>query len=186
MFSKNWSATDTCVDTADCTDVQLHYTHNTHIQVNLIPGLDGFYFQDRNYYLNDVDTLGSGGFGTCMFGKDHTTEQPFAMKRSNEGGESIIDSMRAECLVLSRLKPHDNIVGFLGAVIDEEDDNVLSPKVYKMFMELADCECVCILVVYAQATWLLFDMLAHNIMEANVHTQLIALSVFTGWSPSYR
>ena len=76
-----------------------------------------------------------------MFGKDHTSEQPFAMKRNKEGGESIIDSMKAECFVLSRLKPHDNVISFLGAVIDEEDDNVLLPKVYKMFMELADCEC---------------------------------------------
>ena len=91
-----------------------------------------------------MDTLGSGGFSTCIFGKDHTSEQPFAMKRNKEGGESIIDSMKAECFVLSRLKPHDNIISFLGAVIDEEDDNVLLPKVYKMFMELADCECVCV------------------------------------------
>ena len=84
-----------------------------------------------------------------MFGKDHTSEQPFAMKRNKEGGESIIDSMKAECFVLSRLKPHDNVISFLGAVIDEEDDNVLLPKVYKMFMELADCECVCVCVCVA-------------------------------------
>lgn len=105
-------------------------------------GQDGYYYQDRDYYINDVESLGSGGFGTCMYGKDNSTEQPFALKRNKEMSESIIDSMRTECFVLSRLKPHDHVIRFLGAVIDEEENNVMLPKVCKMFLELADCELI--------------------------------------------
>ena len=77
-----------------------------------------------------------------MQGMDNTTEQLFAMKRNKEYSEKMIDSMTAECFVLSKLKPHENVIRFLGAVIDEEDNNVILPKVCKLFMELADCELI--------------------------------------------
>jgi len=75
-----------------------------------------------------------------MFGKDNTTEVSFAMKRNKDNGQNAIESMRAECFVLSKLRPHNNVVGFFGAVIDKNETDVFVPNVYKMFLELADCK----------------------------------------------
>ena len=132
------SHTHTLTHSYTHTHTLTHSHTHTHTQEYLVPGEDSFYYQHRDYYLNDVNKLGEGGFGTCVVGKDNTTEKLFAMKRNNKSDESIIDSIRSECFVLSRLSHHNHVIQFLGAVIDQEDNNVYLPRVCKMFMELAD------------------------------------------------
>ena len=66
--------------------------------------------------------------------------QVFAMKRNNRSDQDKIDSIRSECAVLARLGcHHDNVVRFLGAVIDEDLEQH-PPRICKMMMELAESE----------------------------------------------
>ena len=107
------------------------------LQHYLTPGEDDFYFQNRDYMVNDVAPLGEGGFGTCVFGQNRSDESVFAMKRNNRDDEDKIDSIRSECRMLARIRSHDNVIKFLGAVVDEESGGY-PPRVCKMFMELAE------------------------------------------------
>ena len=107
------------------------------LQHYLTPGEDDFYFQNRDYMVNDVAPLGEGGFGTCVFGQNRSDESVFAMKRNNRDDEDKIDSIRSECRMLARIRSHDNVIKFLGAVVDEETGGY-PPRVCKMFMELAE------------------------------------------------
>ena len=101
----------------------------------LTPGKDGFYYKIRDYNLNETDLLGSGGFGSCLWAQDLTTEKMFAIKQNkNESFKSIED----ECHVLSRLSNNDYIIKFLGAVVDEGELPTQPPLVCKMMMELAE------------------------------------------------
>ena len=105
------------------------------IQDYLIPGEDGFYYKIRDYNLNETDLLGSGGFGSCLWAQDLTTEKMFAIKQNkNESFKSIED----ECHILSRLSDNDYIIKFLGAVVDEGELPTQPPLVCKMMMELAE------------------------------------------------
>ena len=70
-----------------------------------------------------------------MCAQDNTTNKMFAIKQNkNENYKSIED----ECYVLSLIPHHDNVVHFLGAVIDERDLPTQPPHLYRMMMELAD------------------------------------------------
>ena len=70
-----------------------------------------------------------------MWAQDITTTKMFAIKQNkNENYKSIED----QCYILSLIPHHDNIVKFLGAVIDEGDLPSQPPLMYKMMMELAD------------------------------------------------
>ena len=109
------------------------HTHNT--QDYLTPGEDGFYYEIRDYNLNETDLLGSGGFGSCLCAQDLTTEYMFAIKLNKiESYKSILD----ECRILSHLSESDHIIKFLGAVIDEGELPTQPPLVCKMMMELAE------------------------------------------------
>jgi len=87
--------------------------------------------------VNDVAPLGEGGFGTCALGQNRSNESVFAMKRNNRDDEDKIESIRSECRMLARIRSHDNVIKFLGAVVDDEDEGY-PPRVCKMFMELAE------------------------------------------------
>ena len=52
-------------------------------------------------------------------------------------------SIQHECFILSLISHHDNVVRFLGAVVDEGELSTQPPLMYKMMMELADSESVC-------------------------------------------
>ena len=105
--------------------------------------------------VNDVAPLGEGGFGTSVVGQDKATESIFAMKRNNRDDIDKIESIRAECNMLARLRGgHDNIVQFFGAVM-EENEREYPPRLCKMFMEFAESKlsetvvaicCVCVRV----------------------------------------
>ena len=85
--------------------------------------------------MNETDLLGSGGFGSCLWAQDLTTEKMFAIKQNkNVSFKSIED----ECHVLSRLADNDYIIKFLGAVIDEGELPTQPPLVCKMMMEPAE------------------------------------------------
>ena len=108
---------------------------HSNVQDYLTPGDDGFYYKIRDYNLNETDLLGSGGFGSCLWAQDLTTEKMFAIKQNkNESFKSIED----ECLVLSHLAENDHIIRFLGAVVDERELPTQPPLVCKMMMELAE------------------------------------------------
>ena len=64
----------------------------------------------------------------------------FAMKRNNQSNEENIESICSECRVLARLKYHENVVRFFGAVLDEDNGDVYLPRVCKMIMELSESE----------------------------------------------
>ena len=104
------------------------------MQEYLTLGEDGFYHKVRDYNLNETDILGSGGFGSCLWAQDLTTEEMFAIKQNKD--ETFFKSIEEECHVLSHLQ-HDHIVKFLGAVIEERDPPAAHP-VCKMIMELAE------------------------------------------------
>ena len=124
-----------CVCIQDC---ELHYAAPYHpLQHYLTPGEDDFYYQNRDYMVNDVAPLGEGGFGTCVLGQNRSNESVFAMKRNNRDDEDKIESIRSECRMLARIRSHDNVIKFLGAVVDDEDEGY-PPRVCKMFMELAE------------------------------------------------
>ena len=89
--------------------------------------------------MNETDLLGSGGFGSCLWAQDLTTEKMFAIKQNkNVSFKSIED----ECRVLSRFTDNDYIIKFLGAVIDEGELPTQPPLVCKMMMELAESKSV--------------------------------------------
>lgn len=111
-----------------------------HMQEYLTPGPDGCYYKIRDYYVNEVELLGTGEFGACVCAQDNTTNKMFAIKQNkNDNYKSIED----ECFVLSLIPRHDNIIHFLGAVIDERDSPAQPPLLYRMMTELADSEFFC-------------------------------------------
>ena len=85
--------------------------------------------------MNEVDLLGEGGFGSCRIAQDRSTERMFAIKQNKN---ERFDSIKDECFVLSRLPEHNNIIQFLGAVLDEKELEFQPPLVCKMMMELAE------------------------------------------------
>ena len=70
-----------------------------------------------------------------MWAQDNSTEKLFAIKQNNK---TCFKSIRDECHVLSRLKEHDHVIRFLGAVLDEMESATQPFQVCKMMMELAD------------------------------------------------
>jgi hypothetical protein len=85
--------------------------------------------------LHETDLIGSGGFGSVLWGEDLTTKKKFAIKQNrNECFKSIED----DCHVLSCLAENDHIIKFLGAVIDEVEQPTQPRRMCKMMMELAE------------------------------------------------
>ena len=98
-------------------------------------GPDDKYFSIRDYYLNDVG-LGQGGFGTCLYACDNTTNEKFVLKRNSRNEEDKIESIKAEAAMLSNLH-HENIVLFFGAVLDTYPSN---DRKCNMMIEFAERE----------------------------------------------
>ena len=119
--------------------------------------------QGRDYDLGEP--LRAGGFGTCASAVDRKTgkvsllpsppsplfpsllhhifhlscclPQLFAIKTNDD---RMIDDLKSECNILSKIPEHNNIIKFYGAVLEEcTSDSQLH---FHLMMELAESECV--------------------------------------------
>ncbi|CAI8019656.1 Probable serine/threonine-protein kinase DDB_G0284251, partial [Geodia barretti] len=102
----------------------------------LTQGRDGRYLHRRDYDLNEH--LGTGGFGTCACARDYKTDKIFVIKSNKFSDENMVNTLKAESDILSRIPAHTNITTFLGAVLEEEQAKDGAQRHCRLMMELAE------------------------------------------------
>lgn len=104
------------------------------------PGLDGYYYDYRDYDRVDSEILGQGGFGTVYACQDRSYQTMFAIKCNKQDSEEKVLNMKTECGMLREIGDHGNITQFLGALEDDYGSTHYEGNQgirFKMLMECA-------------------------------------------------